>query len=375
MASLSAEVDLLAYPVGKDVSISGLRVMRCRNPLGYQTVPIGFSLRKVVLDLCMLPQLLALIRRNEYDVVHVLEEMALPTIFLCRRLGRPVVYDMQSSIPSQLRSHPVLGSSPGQAVLRRIERWMVRKADAIVCSAGLLDHVKSIDPDSLAREWLYMGQAPMQSTAEPSARRTELGFEPDARLVVYSGTFEPYQGLELLLEAMLRVLQVFPKAVLLLIGAPTGHELADNPIAANLISSRQLKVVRRQSRGDVPAYLALAEVLVSPRAYGDNVPLKIFDYMVAGKPIVATNIRAHRSLLTEETAILVDSTPDSMAAGISRLLTDPDLGAGLAERALRVAGRHHDGESFGERVRALYLDAMNRDPDRVRHRPGEDLSP
>ena len=40
------------------------------------------------------------------------------------------------------------------------------------------------------------------------------------------------------------------------------------------------------------------------RAYGGNLPLKIFDYLAASRPIVATDIPTHRTVLTEERAVL-----------------------------------------------------------------------
>jgi glycosyltransferase involved in cell wall biosynthesis len=373
LSDLGAEVDLLTYPIGADMSIRRLRIFRCRNPLAYRDVPIGFSVRKVVLDLSMLLTLATLIGSNDYDVVHVLEEMAFPVILTCRSRGILIIYDMQSSLPDQLRTHFIFRSRPAQWLLRRIERWMVRNADAIICSAGLLDHVKSLDPAAVATEWLFVGQS--ESLVETGPLPSELDLDAAAPLIVYSGTFEPYQGLEMLIAAMPQVLEAFPKAVLLLIGASREHPLADSSIVTRLVEERSLRILPRQRRRAIPPYLARADVLVSPRAYGDNVPLKIFDYMQSGTPIVATDIRAHRSLLGEDTAILVANTSEAIATGIMRLLKDPALAARIARHALDVAGRDHDGKSFAVKVRTLYLEAMEHNSDEIRKRgPGSAVS-
>ncbi len=368
LATLGAKIDLLTYPVGAEISIQNLRILRCRNPLAYRDVPIGFSLRKVVLDLSMLPRLAALIRRGDYDVVHVLEEMALPAIAFCKSRRIPVIYDMQSSLPDQLRTHFLFRLRPARSLMHWIETWMVRNADAIICSAGLLDHVRSLDPDALAREWLFVGQDAGNLPVESLPSGVELNLDADARLIVYTGTFEPYQGLDLLVGAMPEVAEVFPKAVFLLIGAPAEHLTADSETAMRMTRQGNLRILPRQRRGAVPAYLARADVLVSPRAYGDNVPLKIFDYIKSGKPIVATDIRGHRSLLSEEMAVLVPCTSEAIAKGIVRLLRDPALGVRIARQALEAAGRSHDGKSFAEQVKALYLEAMNRDSSQAGNR-------
>ena len=360
LSDLGAEIDLLTYPVGSNISIQRLRIVRCRNPVSYRSVPIGFSLRKLVLDLCMLPTLASLIRSGNYDIVHAVEEMALPALVFCRSRGVPVIYDMQSSLPDQLRTHSVFRLRPAQSLMRWIERWMVRRADAIICSAGLLDHVKSVDGGARAREWLFAGQAPGDSAGERALTRAELDLDTDAQLVVYSGTFEPYQGLDMLVAAIPRVLDAFPKAVFLLIGASPENLLADREIAMRMIQQGNLRILPRQRREVVPSYLALADVLVSPRAYGDNVPLKIFDYMVSGTPIVATDIHGHRSVLSKETAVLVANTSVAIAAGIMSLLRDPALAARFARQALNASGRSQDRKSFSETVRALYLEAKGR---------------
>ena len=57
LSALDCEVDVLAYPVGRPVSIRNMRLYRSGNPLGIRRVRIGFSLEKVILDLGMLGRL------------------------------------------------------------------------------------------------------------------------------------------------------------------------------------------------------------------------------------------------------------------------------------------------------------------------------
>src|ERR1700682_1037973 len=50
LSELGASVDILAFPVGRNVTIPQVKIMRCANPLRLKQVPIGFSWRKIVLD-------------------------------------------------------------------------------------------------------------------------------------------------------------------------------------------------------------------------------------------------------------------------------------------------------------------------------------
>jgi glycosyltransferase involved in cell wall biosynthesis len=322
--------------------------------LRFKRVRIGFSLRKVVLDVCMLFTLRRLLRGPRYDAVHVVEELAFVVVPLCRRRGIPVIYDMQSSLPDQLRTHAFFRLRWVNAVARRMERWLLQRADSIICSAGLLDYVRSTVPSAKVAEWRFAGELRLADSDTSIRLRQQLELAPGARAILYSGTFEPYQGLDLLLGAIETVVQRIPEAVFIVIGATPDDALHEQPIAADWVRRGRLHILPRQPRGAIPAYLAMAEVLVSPRAYGDNVPLKIFDYMVSGKPIVATDLKAHRGILNEHTALLVEIRAEAIAAAIVRVMEDRKLADELSRAALQEAARYPGTESFMDLVNTLY---------------------
>lgn len=360
LSALDCEVDVLAYPLGKPVSLPNMQLQRSRNLFGIRNVRIGFSFKKILLDLGMLGRLPSLLQTGRYDVVHVLEEMALPVIFLCRRKQLPVIYDMQSSLPDQLRTNAFCRLGAVQFALRKVEDWMLRRATAVICSAGLLHHVKARAPHALAYEWKFAGQ-PRDETHRPVALREHLGFAADARIIMYCGTFESYQGIDMFLAAIPRVLNVIPNAVALLVGATPDDDLMADPSASELVRQRKLHILPRQPRHTIPSYLAIADVLVSPRSYGDNVPLKIFDYLLSGKPIVATDILAHRSILNDQIAKLVACSPSAIAEGINHLLLHHDEAARIAKAALDHANAAPGKQSFIDLVETLYASALSDD--------------
>jgi glycosyltransferase involved in cell wall biosynthesis len=353
LATLGYDVDLLVYPVGAELDIGGVRIIRSPNFLQIHSVPIGFSLRKLALDLGMLGSFWRLVRARRYVAVHAVEEMAFAAAALQRHAGA-VVYDMQSSLPEQLRTHAVFRARLVQRALRSLERALVRRVDAIVCSAGLKDHVLSQHPGADVTELMYLSAMASPDPARAAGMRAEQGIPGAARVVLYSGTFEPYQGLDHLVDAMPAVLAAHPDVVFVLVGATRDSSLADDARVRGLIADGRLRILPRQDRHSIPSFLAMADVLVSSRSYGDNVPLKIFDYMAAGKPIVATDIKAHRAVLDRDCAVLVEVAGSSLAAGINRVLADSALAETLAGRALRRSGRGAGGEPFDRLVASVY---------------------
>jgi glycosyltransferase involved in cell wall biosynthesis len=354
LSSLAYEVDVVVYPVGAPLDIPGVRFHRGRNPLGIRHVRVGLSLRKLVLNAGLVPVLRQRLREADYLCIHALEEGAFLAALLGSRRKVPIVYDMASSLPEQLRAHRGFRNRVAQAVLVGCERWLLRRADFVVSSAGLLDRIRRLAPDTRTREWRFSGFDRDAAPGEAETLRADLGIPPGARIVLYAGTFERYQGLELLLQAMPRVLQRVPEAVFVLVGARGGDRSAVVRAVAPWLGGGKLHVIRRQPRERIPAFLAIADVLVSPRAYGDNLPLKIFDYLFAGRPIVATDIPAHRSVLTPATAELVPVSAPALTAGITRVLQDPHHAARIARAGREYAATHLGTASFVRSVALLY---------------------
>jgi len=92
--------------------------------------------------------------------------------------------------------------------------------------------------------------------------------------------------------------------------------------------------------------LRCADILVSPRIQGTNTPSKIFEYLRAGRPIVATNIEAHTQIVTSEVAVLVEPRAAALANGILFLLENPGSALNLAARARSLYDRHYSLQTF-----------------------------
>ncbi len=353
LAELGFEIHLLTFPVGEPVELDGLWTLRCSNPLGIRSVPVGFSLRKVVLDHALTALLWRRLRRGRYACIHAVEEMALPAIVMGRRAGIPVIYDMQSSLPEQLRDHPLLGLPPSQALLRRAETWMIRNADYVVSSTGLAERVLARSTSGRHRDWVFPGpEFVVKATAVDRLRR-RLDISSGSFVVLYAGNFEEYQGVDLLLEAIPGVLRVRPDVVVLLVGAKERDDFR-LPSRAG-VPEEAIRVLERQPRDALAALYELADVLVSPRVVGSNIPLKVFDYLANGGVIVATDIAAHRTVLNHDRAVLVAPTPEGMADGILRVLEDPELADSVRASAEAFGDKHLSWDGFVESVRDVYL--------------------
>src|SRR5207249_2951725 len=116
---------------------------------------------------------------------------------------------------------------------------------------------------------------------------------------------------------------------------------------------------------EIPAFLRAADVLVSPRSRGTNTPLKIYQYLRSGKPIVATRLLTHTQVLDDDTAFLTEATPAGFAAGILAALTDRGRAEAKGQRARHLADTKYSYEAYLDRTRQAYAALFGDERSRV----------
>jgi glycosyltransferase involved in cell wall biosynthesis len=105
---------------------------------------------------------------------------------------------------------------------------------------------------------------------------------------------------------------------------------------------------------EIPSYMSSASIVVSPRSGGTNTPLKIYEYMKSGIPIVATDRLTHTQTLDRTTAHLVPATASGIAGGILRLLDDHDYAKKLSNAAMHKADALYSDRAYIDRVSRFY---------------------
>ncbi len=359
LSEIGFHVDLLAFPLGEPITVPNVTIHRCANPLRLGRVPIGFSWKKAVLDASLAHAFRALLKVKHYDIVHAVEEAAYMASRLCPAHRVPFIYDMASSIPAELRRRRLFGRPSVQDLLKSAERSVLRRASHVICSMGLGDHVRREAAGTAFSEWRFPFAEPAGDTRAVADLRRSLDIDPDDWVLVYTGNFATYQGVDTLFEAFGMALRSDARLLLLCVGA-TDDRRSDLTARLDAAAARRVRLVPRRPSHEVPLYVALADCLISPRRATDNVPLKIFDYMGSGKPIIATSGRAHEPPLTPERAILCNGTADALAAAILYAAANPSRMQELARNASDHARLHFGWRPFVDFIHTTYAAVIDR---------------
>ena len=276
-------------------------------------------------------------------------------------LRPPIVYESHGYAPDVASALPALVSTataPGARKLRRLaerEGAVWRGADGYVTiTRGLAN---DLEARFGARAHLAIVPDGVRLQAGTSEPASEVPRSSDRPLVVYAGHLYAWKGVDVLLEALVEV----PEADGLIVG---GHAKEPDLTRVRALADKLGIASRVRFTGlvdppDVRALLSQASVLVLPNPASAistrfTSPLKLFEYMAARRPIVATDLPAMREVLTPDVhAIFVHpGSAPALSAGIRRVLSDPELAVRLSETAAKAV-LDYTWDRRAERLEAL----------------------
>ena len=182
------------------------------------------------------------------------------------------------------------------------------------------------------------------------------------RLIVYAGTLESYQGIDVLIGAFGYVAEQDPDTVLLVVGGTPEQVKYYSGMASECGIADKCIFTGRVPQAQAKYYASHADVQISSRVSGTNTPLKVYEQLSRPIPLVATDIYSHTQVLDNEVAFLVQPTARDMARGILEALRPDGEGQRRAANAQRLYEREYSRKVYTEKMRKL-LDFVTRSSD------------
>jgi glycosyltransferase involved in cell wall biosynthesis len=352
LLELGYEIDLVTYPLGKNVNLPNLRIYRAPAVPFIREVKPGPSLAKIPLDLVVFLTAIWRLSRGRYRYICTHEEAALMGIPLAFIFRCKLLYYMHCNLAELISENPLI-----YRCALAVQKIMVRKADTVVAFyPELALSAKRMAPKKAIQMVLPPAVdegLPPANAENVAALRQQLNLGDDPMLL-YTGTLEHYQGLDILLRSVKTVHAEFPKARYIIVGGKP-HQVEElRLLAQELGVTETVKFVGQRPLEEMPHYMALATVLLSPRSKANHVPLKLYTYLHSGKPILATNILSHTQILTPEIAKLVPPTPEGLAQGTLEMLRDPEKARALGKTGQSFAQEHYSWTAFVEHCRQVF---------------------
>jgi glycosyltransferase involved in cell wall biosynthesis len=227
---------------------------------------------------------------------------------------------------------PPAGGAAGLAY-GALERIVARRADAVTCVSGdLAARMRRLGAHDGGRALVPAPAAGPPARQDVAAARASLG-GAGRPVVLAAGRLAAQKGLTVLLDAAARWQHHDPVPLVAIAG--------EGPLAGPLRARARaaaLDTAFLGHRGDVPALLAAADVVVVPSEW-EGQPLVVQEALRAGRPIVASRVGGIPDLTGDDGALLIPpGDPGELAAAVLAVLDDPGLAARLAAAASARAG-------------------------------------
>jgi len=280
-------------------------------------------------------RLLEVIESVKPDLLHAHSPClnGIAAILAGRKTGLPVVYEMRASWEDAAVDHGTTTEGSARYQLSRaMETWVLRRADAItticdglrtdVISRGILASQVTVIPNGVDVE-----EFPLIQSANLELQR-QLGLEGHF-VIGFIGSFYGYEGLDVLIDAVPKILSFCPELRLLLVGG--GREEARLVEQVRRLGLEKIVLMPgRVPHAEVDRYYSVIDLLAYPRKsirLTETVtPLKPLEAMSQGRLLIASDVGGHRELIQDaQTGYLFKPDhPASIAEVVHRVMASRD---------------------------------------------------
>lgn len=353
LAARGHRIDLVTYPFGAKTGWrppEGCRIHRAPLSLRYSAHHPGFHFWKPFLDVALARLLAEVVLRQGADLIHAHSFEGLAAALWAKRKHRvPVLYHSHTLLGEELPTYyrPALGRKLAGWAGRAADRWLPRRADhciALSLRAARAFRDMGVPEDRIS----YL--PPVVFPPGPPRPLAAAGGAP--RHVLYAGNLHPYQDLELLLKSFQIVAGREPKVHLVVVTHNNPSRWVKR--VASLGLGGRVRFERGLTFEEEWEWMLRASVLALPRARCSGYPMKLLNYLAAGRPVVASEDSA-RGLTHGRTGYVVTETgPEAFAEGILRALRSRRLAQRLAEGAARTSAEALNPRALLQTLEGVY---------------------
>ncbi len=302
-------------------------------------IPANGSMVRVTFDVTLYNAVKTILRREQFDVVH-LHEPLIPVL--------PYLVLLNSRAVNVATFHAFRASSPWYTAFKPYMAFMMSRLDArIAVSEPARDFVSQYfqGPYAIVPNGIDVARF---EEAEPYTWAHD-----GIPRILFVGRFnEPRKGFKYLLRAMPYIHQQFPHARLVVVGKAKREQFTG---LIEHYGVRNVDFVGQASAADLPRYYASCDVFCAPSISGESFGIVLLEAMASGRPVVAGDIPGYRSVMTNENEGLLvpPKDPYALALAIVRLLADAPLRRSLAATGLSTAKRY-DWPEIATQVLSIY---------------------
>lgn len=364
LSSFGHRVHVVTYPMGQQLSTDGIAVHRVGGIFKNKKISVGPTYYKPLLDLLLAIKVCRVIWKEKIDIIHAHNYEGALIGYLTKKITkRPMLYNAVNNMIDELPGYNFIRPRVLAVKLANfLDNLVPKLGDYVtVVSEELYNFLlqKGIPRDRMSI--IPAGVNPkMFEGKDPGRMRTGYGIG-GRPLVVYTGTLDPFQRIDLLIRAMRVVVDGMKEAVLIIVGNIINpSDLAQHRrLASDLGLEKNIVFTDESPLDDIPYFLASADVAVVPRPSCPGFPVKLLNYMAAGKAIVTFEGSA-KGLRDMFNAVVVRNDDwEGFGKGILQLLKNPELAKELGSNARETLRGTFEWSTLAKKIETIYRQILH----------------
>lgn len=251
--------------------------------------------------------------------------------------------------------------------LGHLENFVSGEADAVIAvTQAIKDHLIDHGVDK-NKVWTIENGAntelfkPINDTNILKGLKDRLCIDDDESVVSFVGNLTPWQGVEYLVQAAPMVIKENPKIKFLIVGSGTSKQSLI-ALCEILNVENNFIFTGRIEYGDVPKYINISDICIAPFISSRVCsPIKLFEYLSTGTPVVSSDINGVREILNECNAgiLVTPENPTELSKAIIRLLKDKELREQLGKRGREVVINNYSWEITAKKTKKIFEYLLN----------------
>ena len=360
LTDMGHDVHIVTYPTGQEeIKVRRAKVHRTAPFRPESDAKVGPSSEKFLRDFQLLRLLCRVIRRERIDIIHAHNyEGGLVGVLAKWITGRPLLYNAVNLMSDELAGYRFIRPAWLAHGIARVLDWFI---------PIFPDHITAVSPE-LKQWFIEHGVREAKLDVVPAGIEPEMFDDPapekfraryqikDRPVVMYTGVLNAFQRIDYLLRAFAVTLKEVPDALLLMVCplVSESHEKENKLLADKLGISDSIVWISPHPLADLPSYLALADVTVVSRPECPGHPVKLLNYMLAGKPTVCFEGAAKGVRHLHDAFIVPNHDCNALGRGIVTLLKDRALAAELGGNAHETVLADFDWRQICRKIEHIY---------------------
>lgn len=349
---LGHHIDVVTYHLGQDVEFENVIIYRIGKFPFISELSPGKVIPKIPLNIMLLMKSISILRKQLYDFIYTHGTAGLIGV-VCKRIFKiPMIQDMHGIWTHEIQKWNFFPFPATYWAAGKLENYIIKKSDSIITTCkNVSEVVRKEHPDKVVFtvENAANENAILTDDSKLTGLKQRLHLNQD-KIILYTGSFLKIQNIDMLIKSIAQVVQKRQDIKCILIGG-SGKDF--DKVALKIKSydlAEYFICIKQKPKEEIANFLAISDILVSPRFVGIEIPMKIISYLAEGKPIVATDTPIHNQILSEDSAVLTKPNGNDFSLGILSLLNNENLRKRIGTNAKELYEKEYSYDAFRKKM-------------------------